>query len=224
MERQIVNKRMLRVLWLQLIAAVVIIIFVLLIKYTDNGLYLFLKEKYERYFCDETTINQTINQESEENLQQSIETPVVSSAQTSLELTPMVKTNVKNSFIVPVTGTVTSRFGYREDPFTLKQKKHKGTDIAAPLGTEILAVADGTVSYVGYDENGYGNYFTISHNEHIKTLYGHCSSICVSEGQTIKAGQVIGYVGSTGRSTGNHLHFEIRLDGVPTNAEWYISF
>lgn len=122
-------------------------------------------------------------------------------------------------------GTITSRYGYRTDPFTGKTAFHCGTDIAMPNGTPILAAADGNVIIAnGTDSWGgtYGYYIKIRHDGGYDTLYAHCSSICVSYGQTVTKGQVIGYVGSTGNSTGNHLHFEIWKDGKRTDAlEFY---
>lgn len=122
---------------------------------------------------------------------------------------------------LPQSYTITSLFGYREDPFTGEISYHGGTDIAAPGGTPILAAADGTVSIAnGTDSWGgsYGYHVKIGHADSFETLYAHCSSICVTEGQQVKQGEVIAYVGTTGSSTGNHLHFEVRQDGERVNA------
>ena len=122
---------------------------------------------------------------------------------------------------LPQSYTITSLFGYREDPFTGEVAYHGGTDIAAPGGTPILAAADGTVSVAnGTDSWGgsYGYHVKIGHADSFETLYAHCSSICVTEGQQVKRGEVIAYVGTTGSSTGNHLHFEVRQDGERVNA------
>ena len=122
---------------------------------------------------------------------------------------------------LPQSYTITSLFGYREDPFTGEIAYHGGTDIAAPGGTPILAAADGTVSIAnGTDSWGgsYGYHVKIKHTDSFETLYAHCSSICVTEGQQVKQGEVIAYVGTTGSSTGNHLHFEVRQDGERVNA------
>lgn len=117
---------------------------------------------------------------------------------------------------LPVAGSITSPFGYRTDPLTGEISYHSGTDIAAPNGTPILAAADGTVVTAnGVDSWGgsYGYYVKLDHGNGLQTLYAHCSSICVATGQKVQAGKVIGYVGSTGRSTGNHLHLEIIENG-----------
>lgn len=122
---------------------------------------------------------------------------------------------------LPQSYTITSLFGYREDPFTGEIAYHGGTDIAAPGGTPILAAADGTVSIAnGTDSWGgsYGYHVKIGHADSFETLYAHCSSICVTEGQQVKQGEVIAYVGTTGSSTGNHLHFEVRQNGERMDA------
>ena len=121
---------------------------------------------------------------------------------------------------LPVAGTITSQFGHRVDPITGEVSSHTGTDIACAEGTPILVAADGTVIVAnGLDSWGgsYGYYIQIDHGGGLETLYAHCSSICVTTGQQVQAGEVIGYVGHTGRVTGNHLHFETRLSGSRIN-------
>ena len=122
---------------------------------------------------------------------------------------------------LPVAGTITSQFGHRVDPITGEVSSHTGTDIACAEGTPILAAADGIVTVAnGLDNWGgsYGYYIQIDHGGGMETLYAHCSSICVTTGQQVQAGQVIGYVGHTGRVTGNHLHLEVRIDGNRADA------
>lgn len=122
---------------------------------------------------------------------------------------------------LPESFTITSRFGYREDPFTGEISYHSGTDIGAPGGTPILAAADGTVTIANAIDSwggGYGYHIKVNHNDTYDTLYAHCSSICVTVGQEVKQGEVIGYVGTTGNSTGNHLHFEVWQNGERTDA------
>ena len=116
---------------------------------------------------------------------------------------------------LPVAGTITSQFGYRVDPITGEVSSHTGTDIACAEGTPILAAADGTVTVAnGLDSWGgsYGYYIQIDHGGGLETLCAHCSSICVTTGQQVQAGEVIGYVGHTGRATGSHLHLEVWVD------------
>ena len=121
---------------------------------------------------------------------------------------------------VPVSnGHITSRFGSRE---SIRNHTHKGIDIAASYGTDIKAVADGTIEYASYNSGGYGNLVIIDHGNGIKTYYGHCSKLCVSVGQKVNAGDVIAKVGSTGNSTGNHCHFEIRVNGSQIDPQKYV--
>ena len=127
---------------------------------------------------------------------------------------------------LPVAGTITSQFGHRVDPITGEVSSHTGTDIACAEGTPILAAADGIVTVAnGLDSWGgsYGYYIQIDHGGGLETLYAHCSSICVTTGQQVQAGQVIGYVGHTGRVTGNHLHLEVRIDGNRADAMQYFT-
>lgn len=115
-----------------------------------------------------------------------------------------------------ITGTITSQFGYRTDPISGESSYHSGTDIAAPEGSPILSAADGAVVVANALDSwggSYGYYVKIDHGNGIETLYAHCSAICVSVGQQVQAGQVIGYVGQTGRATGSHLHFELYQGG-----------
>ena len=115
----------------------------------------------------------------------------------------------------------TSGFGYRRDPKTGGRRMHNGTDFAAPHGTDIFATADGVVTFAGWN-SGYGNYVEIQHEFGIETRYGHMSRIRVKKGQRVSRGQQIGDMGSTGRSTGTHLHYEVRVNGKPVNPMNYI--
>ena len=127
---------------------------------------------------------------------------------------------------LPVAGTITSQFGHRVDPITGEVSSHTGTDIACAEGTPILAAADGIVTVAnGLDSWGgsYGYYIQIDHGGGLETLYAHCSSICVTTGQQVQAGQVIGYVGHTGRVTGSHLHLEVRIEGNRADAMQYFT-
>ena len=125
--------------------------------------------------------------------------------------------------------TISSKFGYRVNPVSGIYKLHAGTDIAKSgiYGSPIGAAADGIVIKRSYDSGGYGNYIMIDHGSfegnHYVTLYAHMSSVAVSAGQTVKAGQTVGYVGDTGGVTGPHLHFEIRVNGSPTDPMNYFS-
>lgn len=120
--------------------------------------------------------------------------------------------------VTPVSGIITSRFGNRE---SIRSYGHTGLDIAAPAGTPIRATATGEVIFSGYS-GGYGYVVKISHGNGIQTYYGHCSELYVSTGDTVEAGDVIAAVGSTGNSTGNHLHFEVRVNGEVVNPQNYL--
>ena len=117
---------------------------------------------------------------------------------------------------------VTSEFGNRKDPFTGKRKGHSGMDLAVPTGTPIRAALPGTVTVSTYNQGGYGYYVCIDHGGGLVTLYGHCSKLLARMGQTVEAGDVIALSGSTGRSTGPNLHFEVRINGERTNPLSYL--
>jgi murein DD-endopeptidase MepM/ murein hydrolase activator NlpD len=119
-------------------------------------------------------------------------------------------------FSWPVTGTITSPFGWRSNPFGGAPEFHQGLDIAAPTGTTVTAAASGTVIMAQW-YGGYGNYILIDNGDGYSTGYGHLSAIYVSDGQQVERGQAIGAVGSTGESTGPHLHFEVRYHGKPVD-------
>jgi murein DD-endopeptidase MepM/ murein hydrolase activator NlpD len=121
----------------------------------------------------------------------------------------------------PVNGWVTSKFGYRRSPFSRSSRMHHGLDIAASFGTPVRAPAEGIVSYVGY-EGGYGKLVSIDHGYGVVTRYGHNAQIHVKVGQKVKRGDKIASVGNTGRSTGPHLHYEVRVNGVPVDPSKYI--
>lgn len=121
----------------------------------------------------------------------------------------------------PVTGVITSPFGWRRSPFGSGAEFHQGLDIGANMGTPVKAAAAGTVISAGW-YGGYGNYILIDHGGGMSTGYGHLSRIDVSNGQQVQRGQLIGAVGSTGASTGPHLHFEVRISGKPVDPTAYL--
>ncbi|MCK5541358.1 MAG: M23 family metallopeptidase [Desulfobacterales bacterium] len=129
-----------------------------------------------------------------------------------LAATPSVK---------PVHGWISSNFGYRRSPFTGLNEFHSGLDIANKKGTEIIAPANGKVSYAG-QKLLIGNLITIDHGHGIVTKFGHLDKLFVNFGQNVKRGDVIGLMGNTGRSTGPHVHYEIRINGAPVNPRKYI--
>ena len=120
-----------------------------------------------------------------------------------------------------ISRTITSEYGTRFHPIQKVWKTHTGLDIGASYGTPIAAADSGRVVLAGWN-GGYGKCIMVDHGSGLSTLYGHCSSIAVSVGQTVSQGQTIGYVGSTGNSTGPHLHFEVRINGATTNPHAYV--
>ncbi|NIJ07649.1 murein DD-endopeptidase MepM/ murein hydrolase activator NlpD [Sphingomonas vulcanisoli] len=119
------------------------------------------------------------------------------------------------------TATFTSGFGVRSDPFRGSAAMHAGIDLAAPTGTAVYATADGVVDHASW-EGGYGNMVEINHGKGLETRFGHLSRILVHDGQTVHRGDLIALVGSTGRSTGPHLHYEVRMDGHAVNPIPYL--
>ena len=123
--------------------------------------------------------------------------------------------------IWPVRGWRTSGFGYRTSPFTGRREMHEGIDVATRTGTPVIAPADGVVIFAGR-QGGYGNLAVIDHGYGIVTKFGHASKLNVKIGQKVKRGDIVAYVGNTGRSTGPHLHYEVAINGVPVNPMRYI--
>ena len=121
-------------------------------------------------------------------------------------------------FSAPVRGyAINSAFGLRKLAIEAKARAHKGVDIAAPKGTSVFTAAEGQVARTGHDAGGYGNFIEVRHPNGMTTLYGHLSRIDVASGDSLTPGQRIGLVGSTGYSTGPHLHFEVRRNGAQLN-------
>ena len=157
----------------------------------------------------------------------SIETVKVAQAQVEEKVAALIEEDEKSKkpiingillAVTPVSGSITSRFGAIS---SIRSGAHTGTDIAAPNGTPIKAVANGTVTFA--ERNGsYGNLIKITHENGVETWYGHCSQLYATVGQQVKAGDIIAAVGSTGNSTGPHLHLEIRLNGTAINPQQYL--
>ena len=182
-----------------------------------------LKEQYSEIEPD-LVINQiyldNVDEVNEETIQLAKE-ELTNSLQEELEEKQQIDSRTVNGIylaVVPVTGRITSRFGAVE---SIRDHTHKGIDIAATRGTPILATASGKVSFAGWS-SGYGYLVKIDHGNGVETYYGHCSKLYVSAGDTVEAGEQIAAVGSTGNSTGNHLHFEIRLNEKQVNPQTYV--
>jgi len=157
----------------------------------------------------------------EADLQQKIQEQIAAASGVSvLPAGPMTSPSAAG-LIWPVSGTVTSGFGGRNSPGGIGSTDHEGLDIAVPEGTPVRAAASGTVIMASYN-GGYGNYTCIDHGSGLSTCYAHQSAFAVSSGQSVDQGQVIGYSGNTGASTGPHLHFEVRINGVAQDPLGYL--
>ena len=133
------------------------------------------------------------------------------------ENTIIIEEDKKLEFERPITKyTITSRYGMR------RGKLHKGIDLAAPKGTNIYAAEEGVVKFAGWNSTGYGYLVIVEHKDNYETYYAHCSKLLVKVGDNVNKGDLIAKVGSTGNSTGPHVHFEIRLNGEPLNPYEYI--
>lgn len=128
------------------------------------------------------------------------------------------------ALIAPTKGKTTSKYGYRQNPVTKKYAFHKGIDIAAPKGTKVVASAGGVVATSNYLNNGYGNCVIIEHANNVKTLYAHLDQRIVAAGDIVIQGQKIGTVGTTGRATGPHLHYEVYKGGKSINPEELVHY
>lgn len=159
-------------------------------------------------------------QEAEAKQQETVNT--TQSSTTSSNTSETVNTPTSGGWIAPLNSyRITSRYGYRIDPITSKESNHNGTDLAAPTGTTIKSAKSGKVIISKYSSS-YGHYVVVDHGNGLSTLYAHMSARSVSVGQSVSTGQKLGAVGSTGRSTGPHLHLEMRKGGVRMDAETYI--
>jgi len=124
--------------------------------------------------------------------------------------------------IWPARGWLSSPFGRRLDPYNHRWKQHEGVDIAGRFGTPVVASADGEVAKVTWDRGGYGHFVLLDHGGTVETLYGHLAQVIVEPGDAVRRGDVIAYMGSTGRSTGPHVHYEVRVAGVHRNPMDYM--
>ena len=176
-------------------------------------------EKYGKKLKEFTSVEECVSELYEEKVV--VQTVAYSSAPASNYSTGNSYGNVSLgiSLINPVSGVITSRYGSND---SVRDHTHAGLDISAPYGTPIKACAAGVVTYSGNAGDGFGNYVVISHGNGVTTLYAHCSSLLVSAGQSVSQGEVIAKVGSTGNSTGNHLHLEVRKNGITYNPQNYV--
>ena len=179
-------------------------------------------EKYEQDIKDLITSEEAISKLYVEPVKVVTVAKTTTSSKTGTVNTALTtssgKASLGVSLIRPVSGTITSRFGVRS---SIRRSSHTGLDIATSTGTPIAAAASGTVTFSGY-KGSYGNMVVISHGNGVQTYYGHCSKLYVSAGTQVSQGQTIAAVGSTGNSTGPHLHLEVRVNGVAYNPQNYV--
>ncbi|MHB0884798.1 MAG: M23 family metallopeptidase [Bacillota bacterium] len=155
-------------------------------------------------------------------VQKDISTRVASFEDLRKELTENQLYQAAKPSVFPTNGVITSGFGFRPAPLSFGTEYHSGLDIAAAYGTPVIATGDGQVVFVGW-RGGLGRAAVIDHGYGFSTLYGHTQKIIVNVGDRVKKGQTIGYVGSSGRSTGPHLHYEVWVNGKPTNPRTYLA-
>ncbi len=196
----------------QCVACAVILLLALVLRLIGGKPFDTLRSLFEQAITD-TTVIQTVTEyfsPAVGGTNLSVDEPSITTIPESVSTEPLV---VQEQAVLPLLqGKITSSFGYRTDPFTKELGFHTGVDIGAPKGTKIMAVYDGVV--VRADENSsYGKYLMIEHNNGAQTLFAHCSVLCKKEGDVVTAGEVVAKVGSTGNSTGNHLHWELKQDG-----------
>ena len=203
-------------------------------KNSENANNIQIIEKYDTEFADCVDKDEAIESLYEEK---KVEKPVVKVASSNSSTSKISSKSSGNAagfstsrnmsrttaslginLIKPITGTITSRFG---SVSSIRSGAHTGLDIGASSGTPVKVAASGTVVWAGY-KGSLGNLVVVQHSNGVQTYYGHCSKIYVSSGQTVSQGQTISAVGSTGNSTGPHLHFEIRVNGVAYNPQNYV--
>lgn len=223
----------------QISAACFVLVAVLLLKFCFVPYYAVAREWYLENVAQNGTVNNTTQQERQntKDLPSDIsdglsddDGPPQNSENTgsyvetgALMLEVLNQKTTYANFGYPLKSyVITSGFGEREDPFSGEEAIHGGIDLAADSGSEIYASLDGKVETAQYSSD-YGNYIVLSHGLVYKTLYGHCQKLLVENGQQVKKGQLIALVGTTGRSTGPHLHFEISVAGKKVNPLKYIN-
>ncbi len=201
----------------QLIVVVLIVLTVLAVKFINGNWFNFLKGFYVGNFGGDTKVSEVTELNEED-------TVYLSNNRALTVMSTSITENINNKLILPLDNSViTSAYGYRQDPFGDGIEFHKGVDLAGEKGESVYASADGIVEISQYSKS-YGNYLVINHSGGLKTLYAHCSKNLKQVGDKVKRGDIIAFVGSTGRSTGPHLHFEVILNGDNLNPEWLVSY
>lgn len=201
----------------QLIVIAAVILAVIVIKVVNGNWFNFIKGYYLGNFSSDTKTTE-VTEANEENITYLSKNKITVASQNLI-----LKNNYNNKFLLPLDEfIISSNYGWRNNPFGSGVEFHKGIDMSAPEGTEIKASASGVVELAQFS-NSYGNYIIINHTSGLKTLYAHCKTLLKEVGERVESGEEIALVGSTGRSTGPHLHFEIILNSKNLNPEWYLN-
>ena len=218
---------MTKVIVTQLVLSLLITGFLFLVCRTDSNLSQNIKSFYSRICKTDIAVSEIFD--SFKNVVQETFSPNIEESTGETESTTGEKADFSPVFLTvnfesPIKeGNITSKFGYRISPITNKYSLHTGLDVATPENTKIYAVYDGVVIKAQYHEIN-GNYIVIKHSDNLKTTYNHCNKLLVNEGEKIKKGEVIALVGETGYATGNHLHFEVLLNGKYINPLYVLSY
>ena len=171
----------------------------------------------EKYTQNEEEVNTQEVEIAKTDVQEKVD-EVIEQKEEQERIDAMPDVNGIKLATAPITGTITSRYGVSS---SIRSSRHTGLDIAAAKGTPIKVVSDGTVTFAKYN-GSYGNLVKVDHGNGVETWYAHTSKMYVKVGEQVKAGDVIAAVGSTGNSTGPHLHFEIRINGEHVNPQLYL--
>lgn len=236
LDKKIQDKN-LNFLIVQIVFCVLAIIFVLVLKTIGGELYEYSKSVFNEKFNKPINMQQVLSAEETKKILLAQSTvygkggttesvkALKQKSEISKEDTKKLSNTGINSMCIPVSGRITSEYAYRTHPISGEYRFHSGLDIGANMGDNIKSVLDGKVTEIDTEgETSYGKYIIVSHSSGTSTLYGHCSKIIATKGQSVKKGDVIAKVGSTGNSTGPHLHFEVRVNGTRLNPRWFADF
>lgn len=233
--RQKSRDRLLHFLLAQTVLCVLALLFCLAVKMFGGRLYEYSKAVFEKEFNTPIDVGQVLDSADAKSIVTAQNEKYGVGGETDDPTVPYIENYADaeaisenasevNSMAMPVNGTVTSEFGYRIHPLSNKRSFHTGIDLGADSGDEIKAALDGIVTSREKNDADYGNYIVLTHADGVQTMYAHCSKLAVEKGNTVKKGSVIAYVGSTGKSTGPHLHFEVRVNDVRLDPRWYLDF
>ena len=217
------------------VCAIALVIFIGL-KFIGGSLFSYAKAVFEKEFNTPINVEQVLDSAMSREIvnAQTVtygvggedDDPNVQYFESYDEVTDDVNDKMKNANTMqkPIDGKVTSEFGSRIHPLSGKQSFHTGIDIGADFGEHIKAALDGTVTSAVEDDEDYGNYIVLTHENGVQTMYAHSEKLLVKEGDKVKKGDSVALVGSTGKSTGPHLHFEIRVNETRLNPRWFLDF